>query len=203
MFIAGQEIQMEGENGRFKSRVRGWRKGGYILIDMDYTTEPGASLKTGDEMVARFFMGGEPFGFVTTLLQFLYNHSLALLAYPERVERNSERRSERVPVSIPVEILQILAGHELEEWRGVIRDISHNGARIISPRPAAVNETLFLTFTPGEGGEVDNAQAVVRRIARIQEGYELGLDFVSLGDDNERTLSEFLEMAAARMEASP
>lgn len=195
MFTAGQEIQIEGEKGRFKSHIRGWRKGAFLLIDMDYTSEVGANLKVGQEIVARFFMGGEPFGFITQPVHFLYNHDIAVLSYPEVVERNSERRNERFPVRSPVDILQVLAGHELEEWRGVIRDVSLSGVRLISPRPVAVNETLFLTFTLPPDEEVDNVQATVHRVSKIQEGYEIGLDFAFLSNENKEALAEFIDLA--------
>ena len=198
MFAVGQKIQLEWDRKKVISRIRGLRKGRYILVDMDYGADDPAKVGAGQKVVARLTVDGAPCGFVTRLSQFLYQHQIAALDYPETVERQAGAEQEWFPLSAPVEVMRTAQDNDLEEWRVTAREVRQGGLRAFSRRPVAQGDTVFLTFTLPAGGKVDNAQATAGASAKSKEGYEIEFSFVAPSDENAQALLNFLDMATTR-----
>ncbi len=198
MFTAGQRIHLEWGNRRFESRIRGWKKDCYILVDMEYDSEDFAGIQLGHELVARFIKDGMSYGFVASPSQFLYDHHIAVLAYPEQIELHKEKQIRWFPVSSPVYILQALAGHELEDWRCVARELSLSGLRVISNHAVKIGDKLFITFDLVTGEKVENIHVAVERVSKAAGGFKLELKYIFLSDDNKQALDNFVDMASTR-----
>jgi len=198
MFSIGQRINIEVGRKKIQSRVCGWKKGGYILIELPFESAEAAELKTGAEVVARLSINGEPYGFITSLAQFLYGQRMAALSYPETIVRNIEKTSEWIPVSTPVDILKIFGDNELDEWRAALMELNLEGVRIESRRHATIEEKLFLTFTLVTGEIIDNAQASVTAVAKSRSGCLIEAAFTHLTDENRQSLENFIDMISTR-----
>lgn len=198
MFTVGQKIQLEWDRKKVISRIRGFRKGHYVLVDMDYGADDPAKLGGGQKVVARLTLEGAPCGFVTRLSQFLYQHGIAALDYPEIVERHIRPEHEWFPMSAPVEVMRTAQDNDLEEWRVTAREVCLGGLRAFSKRAVERGDTMFLTFTLPAGGKVDNAQATAASATKGKGGYEIEFSFVAPSDENAQALLNFTDMATTR-----
>lgn len=98
----------------------------------------------GEQYVARCLSGMSVYGFTTDVLKVAIDpYAYLHLSYPQKVQSVGVRQSERVRVSIPVEI-QSASG---ETHAGILTDLSHTGAQVaVNSGLGKVGEKATLAF---------------------------------------------------------
>jgi len=162
---------------RYKSVVRGWRDGSYILMDRP-KIESGSYLmmRDGQECLVRYTLEGKACGFVGHVLDFEMSRSNASMRvrWPDRVQYTYFRRGERVKCDIPCEV-RTSDGAALDSR---IVDLSQGGCAIRLNRELPVNTELHLNATLPDGTEVRALPAGVCNSRKDRGDYVSGLKFL-------------------------
>ena len=115
----------------------------------------------------------------------------------ERLSRSIEKRSfQRSTVSLPIEYRKV---DELHPWGGLIENISEMGLRVLSVRPMAIGAELSIAVLFVNGYELSYFTVLARVVwknLRLEEdwsGYEYGVDFVHISENDRRKLQQLLE----------
>jgi c-di-GMP-binding flagellar brake protein YcgR len=196
MFSIGKVIHLEWGRRTLKSRIRAWKNGHYILVDLDYEKDTNAGLALGHDVVARFVKDGQAFGFITKAVEYLFDHQAVVFEYPEHIELSGVREIKWFPVSAPVDILHTVSKTELDEWKGVAREVSARGVKMVSHKGASKGSKLFIAFNLVTGERVDNAQVYVKSVEHGPEGYEMELEFIFLAPENKQAVDNFVELVS-------
>lgn len=161
---------------RYKSTVRGWREGSYILMDRP-RVDTGAylMLRDGQDCLIRYTLEGKACGFVARILDFEMSRSNASmrLRWPEGVQYTYFRRGERVKCELFCEV-RTDKGQRLN---AVIADMSHGGCGLRLDSPLDANSKLALVFDLPDGTQVEGLDAVACSVRRDNDKYFAGLRF--------------------------
>ena len=132
----------------------------------------------GTPCVVRFLDRGVIFGFESRVAYVQYNPApLLYLDYPEAVERINLRHETRLPVNLEATVA-FQEGDDIRRIEGLITDLSASGCRLSLPLFFDVGDSMALSFSLGDGGQVDGLVGVARNLRTLSEGlYELGLSF--------------------------
>jgi DNA-binding response OmpR family regulator len=106
------------------------------------------------------------------------------------------RRSHRVPVQAPVEL--VLANSRLAE--GILLDLSETGMELLTAEPQIEGALLHFRFQLSEGGLVVESEG---QVAWGNPNGETGVRFLNLEDATKAQLKNFVQAAAAADGAGP
>jgi len=157
LFKPGMEVAMDGGMSPFKTVIRGWKEGKYILAEKP---GPSAGLKLGLPLVGRVFFDGVYHGFSTDVTGVLPESGLFASRYPDDIVETSVRKDERFKLVWPVTV----AREKNSEFRldGAILDISAGGCGFLSGMAFKNGEKAYLSaMTPG-GKRIDGLPIEIR-----------------------------------------
>jgi c-di-GMP-binding flagellar brake protein YcgR len=178
--VAVLSFDVENKNAtRYKSTIRGWTRGGYIVLDMPSANDKPFRLSHMQPCVARFVVKGRACGFDSKVLEGQgaaqpYLH----LAWPEKVEIIQMRRYERIDVACPC-VINLASGDLLH---GAVRDLSAGGCRMEAKVGLRVDERFLLTFSLPDGRRVEDVPTQVRNARRLEHQALYGCQFLDLPD---------------------
>ncbi|MBN2312245.1 MAG: PilZ domain-containing protein, partial [Candidatus Hydrogenedentes bacterium] len=160
---------------RFKTFIRGWQKGSYILLEVAALQTKLPRLREAQECVLRFLSRGNACGFSSTLMDVgpgAYN-SYIRVAWPHDVTIVRVRQHERVEAHVPCSIARASGA----EGRGEIQDLSAGGCRLVTGHAIAKGEQVRLSFRLSDGTVVDGLRAIVRSASHLGAEHALGCQF--------------------------
>jgi len=161
---------------RFKSTLRGWRKGAHLLLDRPrHESGAFAALNEGQPIVLRYLHDGQACAFDTQVMDWdTRKHAPYMrISWPEKIEFMSFRRYERVRVQIEAEMS--VAGSAPKKVE--IVDLSIGGCGVHTDVAVETESRVQLTFTLPEGQPVEGVKVVVKNCRPVKSGLFLGCEF--------------------------
>jgi hypothetical protein len=161
------------QNGaRHEVAVRGWQKGGYILLEMVPLPTRSVLFRENAECSLRFLKDGVACSMSATIMDWQVSRKKPTftVSWPNSVRTAAVRRNERVDIQIPC-----VLSFEDGQVDAKLQDISIGGCGAISPRPAERESSLVASMTLPDGVYIDRAPLVVRNVREIRANrYYLG-----------------------------
>ncbi|MEH6626977.1 MAG: flagellar brake protein [Motiliproteus sp.] len=196
----GDSFSMESlsNNKRYPVKLIGLVESGSLIVSAPKIQGKEFFLPEGQILKVRLIAGKYACGFQTQVicsrrLPYLYSH----LSYPSTFEAVAIRQANRVRLNLRAEISEYQTGTLHGDWprKGLIMDVSSGGAKIHCHNPlAAAGSKLSICFTI----EVDGVrkkvtiQAIVRNISELRDGYQYGVQFVDVTDEERVYISGFV-----------
>ncbi len=196
----GDSFSMESlsNNKRYPVKLIGLVEGRSLIVSAPKIQGKEFFLPEGQILKVRLIAGKYACGFQTQVictrrLPYLYSH----LSYPVKFEAVAIRQANRVRLNLRSDITEAETGTLHGDWprKGLIRDVSSGGAKIHCHNPlAAVGSRLTVSVTI----EVDGVSkqisllAIVRNINELKDGYQYGVQFVDVTDEERVYISGFV-----------
>jgi c-di-GMP-binding flagellar brake protein YcgR len=161
---------------RYRTVVRGWRKGGHVMLDRPKTDAGSFStLQEGQECVIRFIHEGMACAYNAHVIDWdTRRHNPYLrITWPRELQYISFRRHERLKVQLPCRIT--LANGDPSS--GEIRDMSLGGFGAQISDHCEDGAIIMLDFELPDGTSVHGAKALVKSCRETDGGYFLGCEF--------------------------
>ncbi|QWR78790.1 flagellar brake protein [Candidatus Magnetomonas plexicatena] len=193
------EIQIPGENVRYKAYSLGMDKGHFLLIK-PLVVAKGDTFETkltkGTQLVVRYFHEGALYGFSSEILETVQiSRKVFFLKYPESVEKHNLRSTRRVECLLPA---KLRADYNVID--STVVDISTTGCKS-KVRASSVNDIkIFSTCTtlelklrlPGYDDEfILNCE--IKHFVKSSDVYELGILFNRLPVKVVEAIKEFVK----------
>lgn len=162
---------------RFKSAIRGWRKGSHVLLDRLKTPDGNfVTVHAGQPCVVRFLHEGHACAFDSAVIDWDSRRSSPYmrLMWPKEFKHACFRKFERVKVQAPCSV-----SVNGQNWEGELRDLSIGGCGLEAGMLVAPKETVLLSFDLPDGALIRDIQAVVRSERKMNTGLFLGCEFAS------------------------
>lgn len=179
---------------RFKTIIRGWRKGAHVLLDRPkHESGAFAALNEGQPCVIRYLHEGQACAFDTQVMDWdTRKHAPYMrVTWPTKVEFMSFRRYERVHLQVPVEV-SASGGMPLA---GELVDLSIGGAGVVVSATVAEGSRVQLNFTLPEGGKLENVAGLVKNVRPAKDGHFLGCEFI----ENQMAVESDIAFFVSRM----
>lgn len=182
------------DNLRYRTVIRGWREGAYVLFDM-----PDEELHCvpNQACVIRFLVRGEACGFSTRIAAWgtkakRYFHVL----WPPSIQAVGFRKFERVECSIPC----TLTTDEGKTLEGEVRDMSRGGVAIWLKTKLNTSGRVRVAFRLPDGARVEGAPCTVRSVHPMQGGALHGCEIdEDAPDDLRESIGFFVSTTLERM----
>jgi c-di-GMP-binding flagellar brake protein YcgR len=202
IFIPGIRVILElvhPVGHKYFTFIRGLKPNEYIIMDypLDAASCP-IFLKDNSPCVVRFLSQGKVYRFQSRVrITTRYPYPFIFIDYPLNIDHLNLRKTNRVPVRLPVKFVTKTPEEAREKHQeGIILDLSGDGCLLMTSEPMTSEGTLYLTFSLPNQDLISNLAAVIRRSARKDEGYHHGVSFPA-GQDIElvkvRTYLDCLE----------
>ncbi len=196
----GDAFSMESlsNNKRYPVKLIGLVEGGSLIVSAPKIQGKEFFLPEGQILKVRLIAGKYACGFQTQVicsrrLPYLYSH----LSYPSKFEAVAIRQANRVRLNLPTEISEAEPGSLHGDWprKGLVLDASSGGARIFCHNPlAAVGSKLSVKIAIEVDGvcKALSLLAIVRNISELKDGYQYGVQFLDVSDEERVFISGFV-----------
>jgi hypothetical protein len=188
-FKFNEQISIEPKSNvpRFQTQIIGIKKNCYLLLDL----EPSQPILEEGARVSACLLKSPRHRFESEILQVILDPPILVMKYPvffksENIERRS---SERHEVSIRINLQH---GQRVETREGQILNISATGCLVAGDFSRWLNELVSFSF------RVPGTQVIIMGMAEIirgqvtDQGFQYGLSFVDLPQEQEKRLKQFL-----------
>src|SRR5690606_31216752 len=173
---------------RAKTKVRGWVKGEYILMDLPAAPDEASCILKGAACVVRFVHEGAACGFSSKILDWCdMGLPFFRIDWPENIKVLHVRKHARIPVHLP-STFSFPDGEDI----GTIHDLSNGGCALLAKRFPKDGTPLRLTFTLPDGAPIKNLRATVRRSRPHGSEVFIGCCFVDIADGHNDALIFYL-----------
>jgi CheY-like chemotaxis protein len=182
------------ENDRFRTVLRGWRRGDYLLIE--YAAD--ADLRKGQGCVLRFLAEGKACAFDSTIVDFGSGqfYPFIRISWPSAINYVSVRKHERIPVQVPCKVTM-----ESGEAEGEILDLSSGGCRLYMQERLERGAELKLHFTLPDGSRIHDLAATVQNQAERHSGALMGCKFSDAAGKLTNDIAIYVSTTLERMRA--
>ncbi len=199
------ELEPERKSGaRYRTPIRGWSRGVYVLLDLSEVSELSKRLERGQNVAVRFIAEGRACGFVSTVRYWqssrLFSH--LQLNWPDSVEYVGVRQHERVPVGMPC-MVWVAGGGEAE---GVVNDLSRGGYSVELPSNTEIERDteLEVSFELPDGGRVEAVRSFVRSVRVTPKAVIVGCCFgEAIDKDTVADIEFFVSSTLERLRNTP
>lgn len=164
----------KGQGPRFRSFVRGWRRGSHIILDRPRLRGSGRELEAGQTCLVRFISEGHACAFETSLLgcagQGQGGH--CDIAWPAEVDIVPFRRYYRIKVNLACHFTADGCSGE-----GEIRDLSMGGCAICTRQALPQGVSMQLAFTLPDGLPLEGVHGIIRDVRPLGQDFLVGCEF--------------------------
>jgi len=183
---------------RYATRVRGWSKLSYLLIDRPRINNRFAAIRENQPCIVRFLHNGLACAFDTIILDWdtRQYHSYCRISWPTNVETVSFRKFERVRAEIPCDF-----EYNNEKHSGIIEDISIGGCRVRTSVSVENDTLLKMDLSLPDGCILEQINAVVKNVRSVGEEFLLGCQFEEDQPEVESDIAFFVTTVLERGEA--
>jgi c-di-GMP-binding flagellar brake protein YcgR len=172
------QVQVE-ELGMAHSRLIGIDPGQFLIVKTPTIAEIATQLYEKNHVVVRYFSSGWVHAFRCTLLSLIKEPArLAILSYPESIEKINIRKHDRVDCNIPA--VALIQG---ENYGGVVKNISAGGLAMEIDKkidealpPVSIHDVISLTIYR-DGGQTTAFKTIVRNIKMDRTVMLIGMEF--------------------------
>lgn len=172
------QVQIE-KLGMAQSRLIGLDPGQFLIVKTPPIAEIATQLYEKNHVVVRYFSSGWVHAFRCTLLSLIKEPArLAILSWPESIEKINIRKHDRVDCNIPV--VALIQG---KNYGGVVKNISTGGLameidkKIDETLPqVSIHDVISLTIYR-DGGQTTAFKTVVRNIKMDRAVMLIGVEF--------------------------
>jgi hypothetical protein len=175
--VSVQRVADGPDGARLVGQVFGGISGGQIILG----NFKSGRLEVGQEIIARMAIEYEVVGFRTVVTEVLDGTiRLYLLAPPSRVEVINLRKSDRLPLFVPVDIHLRFGGQKAEDFRmvqGVVINLSRGGCSVTTKNPLELNMEVSLHFTLPGARQVFKVDGRVVRLRQKDQIFAQGVQF--------------------------
>lgn len=189
-------VQSQESNQRIPSFMIGVIPQSGLIIKTPYA--PGAEnyFGTGSEIVIRYVFMGEVFGFRAKILATIaFPFRLTFTTYPEKIEKMSLRKKQRILCNIPAQLV-----YSSFDLKGVVVDMSSDGVLFTSKMPEDGStiplrlnmEIALLMPLMGIEGKT-KLEGAIKNIRQSEKGIQFGIAFQNLSQDLEQKLNKYVE----------
>lgn len=106
---------------------------------------------------------------------------LILLLDAAELAQNNQRLHRRVTVQSVETLLVVMENQRSQAFKVRVTDLSGGGARLLSPRPLVVGQSLAMRLVLGENDAIQ-VRARVVWVRRFSQVWQAGIQFVEIGD---------------------
>jgi len=175
--VAVQRVADGPEGSRLVGQIFGGISGGPIMVG----NFKSGRLEVGQEIIARMANENEVVGFRTRVTEVLEGSiRLYLLAPPSRVEVINLRKSDRLPMFVPVDIHLRFGGQKSEDFRmvqGVVTNLSRGGCSVTTKNPLDLNMEVSLHFSLPGAKQLFKIEGRVVRLRQKEDIFSQGVQF--------------------------
>jgi c-di-GMP-binding flagellar brake protein YcgR len=162
---------------RFRSTLRGWREGAYLIFDIPSAQLSIQTLTRSTPCVVRLFHEGVAAGFRTNVIDWTVDEFPVFRAdWPTNSEVVPVRKDERVYLGAPC----VVRGESIENLTAELVDISAGGCCIQTSSAVTVATPVTLEFDLPDGSRIENLAAVVRSNVNESGAWQSGCRFSNL-----------------------
>lgn len=178
------------DSPRFKTYLRGWQHGSYIILDVPTELETALPVRSQQCVVMRFMSHGAACGCLTTVLDMGAGKQMQYIrvAWPENVRvialRRQERAVTRVPCTVGIEGRQ--------PFEAELVDVSTGGCRLTLRDELTGGTKVKLSFILPDGTEIENAGAVVQSAMSDPSGFQHGCKWETVNELQESDIAFFV-----------
>ncbi len=185
------------EGQRFRTAIRGWKRGEYIILDKPSGDAGILNLREHQHCVVHFFSEGMACGFDAEILDGLrLTRGMEFsVSWPARIHSTPVRKFERVKMSLPCS----LTDDRGTSCAGEVQDLSEGGCLVRANIPFAKGAILTLRITLPDGVVLENMHAEVRNVRLASEGAMVGCAFRELTADMRGAIGFHVSSAFAHM----
>lgn len=197
----GSSLQMElaGKTGRHPAKFIGMEPGHYLIVHVPNLAEIKDQLFKGKILVLRYMAAGTVYGFESKVIALAFQPArLLFLTYPVKIQSCEIRKHARFNCVFFSRVT--LAGRECP---GIITNISLGGCQFVTDQldeerasQIKIEDPIALSFQPLEGKAVSALPGEVRNVRRGERRVEIGIRFLSPGNDLKDTLAECIRNLA-------
>jgi len=190
------QVQIEGL-GMAHSRLIGADPGQFLIVKTPPIVDIATQLYEKNHVVVRYFSSGWVHAFRCTLLSLIKEPArLAILSYPEYIEKINIRKHDRVDCNIPVEAL--IQG---KMYGGVVKNISTGGLAMEIDKKndealphVSIHDIISLTMHRDDR-QAKSIKTVVRNIKMDRTVMIIGMEFYfpPAGQEEKRKENQWLE----------
>lgn len=184
--------EMNPDGTRWRTVIRGWRSGEYVLLDLAPGQQTLPILRSNQPCELRFVAHGTAKGMESQVLDYGAGayRSYFRVAWPKRISSVKLRKAPRIQTRLPC----LLVDETGQEHEGEVLDLSALGCRVRTRRIVMAGTEVRLSFTLPDGTRLENAKAIVRNAGMAGSQANLGCQL--LADDPEVTRGIALCVAA-------
>jgi hypothetical protein len=169
----GQNLMVDIGGRKVTSRIRGYRRGEWLLTDIPTVAGGSLVVGAGEEVHAdcRFLRNGVAHGFTVTFArQYTAPAPLWVWSYPTQLEKAPIRSSPRVRTAVSA---------EFDGRPATLLDISQGGGRLaVGGNGYLVGDRFRLTLHPPDGSPIEGLTCDTRRITVVDGVSYLGVSFI-------------------------
>ncbi len=178
------------QGAMYKCMVRGWNRGGYILIELPEPEHIPPVMEPGTEVLMKLRHEGHTWHCATDLLDVWQTpaspHFRA--AWPDHADRMFVRRWERIDTAVECNVVT-----ETGDWlKGQIRDLGGGGCRVILRSAPEAGSRVYLSFTLPNGSTLEDIESMVRSASPFGQGAVIGCQFLDTTGNTEREVDLFV-----------
>lgn len=181
---------------RWLLTVRGWRDGEYIILDFPPNAHIKGRLKPNEYCVVQFLREGDVFAFTTRVDSSGHIQRRELrLAWPQKTEKLSLRRHERVEISLPCRV-KLPDGKEIA---GTLCDISSGGCSVLVKADIEKDTVITVKFSPLPGRQPKELQCLIRSVVDEQSHTRAGCQFEEMDKETAYAVEFFVATTLDRL----
>ncbi len=176
---------------RFKTNVRGWRKGNHILLDRPKAANGSfVALQEGQQCVVRYLCEGKACAFDSQVLGWDSRRQSPYLRirWPQSLQYVTFRKFERIKIHLKCQIEWPTGEHSA----ACMCDLSIGGCGLHSCHESHVDENIKLSFQLPDGVHVQEVQAKVRNVRALTQRNFLGVEFCENQEAVENEIAFFV-----------
>lgn len=193
-----QSVSESQETPRYRTSIRGWQRGQYIIVDRPMVVQRYVTLPRDEPCAVRFLSEGVACGYEGAVLDLgprsLVSHMY--VSWPNDLRRIQVRKHERVKTVATCSVKVI---NRPQPVTGEIRDVSVGGCALFLPTPLTVGTHIRIWATLPDGAAWDGVSANVRRIRPTHEGALHGCRFENPAESLKTDLQLFVADALERI----
>lgn len=163
---------------RYKTILRGWRKGAHVLLDRPKTdTGLFVAVQEAQQCVIRFIKEGQACAFDAIVIDWdaRRNYPYLRITWPQSLQYVLFRKHERLKIELPCMVFF----PDGTSSTGEIRDISAGGCGVVCTGSTPLElEQLKLAFELSDGVRVEDVQTTVRSVRKTNDGAMYGCEFM-------------------------
>jgi len=193
MLSIGHQITLEAAGKSVEGRAMGWMKGrkNLLLLELPPDSEIQPDLAPGVNVLMQYKTRGSIFVLNGTLKSYLQETSLWEIEFAENVFAETIRHDERYNCMMSLNVINETDSSSL--GKGMVLDISVNGAKMVSvkPFPVSPDNKILVNFPLPKGGEMKAVRVEIMRTEKTADNYIYAGRFIELSEENRIKLNSF------------